>query len=356
LIPSTYFISIILARFKNLLTFAYPFHRTQTRMPFKQSFSEFFPPQPSFTENDIPSLVGKTYLITGGAAGVGKELCRMLYSAGATIFVAGRSLTNIEEAIKDIKDNPIGVANAGTKAPAGTIIPMILDLADLPSIKPAVEKLKLDASKIDVAFLNAGVMSPPAGSKTKQGYEQQWGTNVVGHFVLQKLLLPLLLATAQEKGEARVIWVSSDASKSSPSPDGIYWDNINDQNLRSMRLYAQSKAGNVILASETAARYGQDNIVSVSLNPGHLRTALQRHWNPYLVSIINATLTYEPRYGALTELFAGFSEQLGTQNNGKYLIPWGREGKMAKQIEKGLENGSGSRLWNLLEIETEQYV
>jgi retinol dehydrogenase 12 len=153
-------------------------------MPLKQTLSEFFPPSPDFTEKDLPSLSGKAYLITGGAAGIGKELARILFSAGATVYIAGRSLSNIEKAMKDIEHSPVQLQSAAATPATGRMVPLILDLADLPFIKPAVEKLKQQTSKLDVAFLNAGVMVPPRGSKTKQGYELQWGTNVVGHFVL----------------------------------------------------------------------------------------------------------------------------------------------------------------------------
>jgi len=325
-------------------------------MSLKQTFTEFFPPQPTFTEKDLPPLSGKTYLVTGGAAGVGKELCRMLYSAGATVLIVGRSLANIQHAIKDIVEGHVQLAGDKFAPTAGRMTPVIMDLADLPSIKPAIDGMKRDAIQIDAAFLNAGVMNPPSGSKTKQGYELQWGTNVVGHFLLQRLLLPLLLASAQENGEARVVWTSSDSSKWSPKPDGIFWDNINDTNKSPMTLYAQSKAAIIILATETSRRYGKDGIVAASLNPGHLKTELQRHVNSHLVSLINATLLYDARYGALTELFAGFSDTLGKESNGKYFIPWGREGKMVKHIKKGLDNGSGNRLWELLVKETEEYM
>jgi retinol dehydrogenase-12 len=327
-------------------------------MPLKQTFSEFFPPPPVFTEKELPSLSGKAYLITGGAAGIGKELARMLFSADATVYIAGRSLSNIEKATKDIVDNPVKLQRAAAAPATGKIVPIVFDLADLPSIKPAIEKIKQQTTKLDVAFFNAGVMVPPRESKTKQGYELQWGTNVVGHFVLQKLLLPLLLASARESGEARVVWVSSDASSNSPSPDGICWNDINSAKLDSWTTYGQGKAGDIILAAETARRYAKDNIIAASLNPGHLKTDLQRHWfsNSCITSLISAPLMYEPRYGALTELFVGLSEKVNTEKNGQYFIPWGREGKRPKHIEKGLENGSGSRLWDLLEKETEQYV
>jgi retinol dehydrogenase-12 len=325
-------------------------------MHVKQALSEFFPPKPSFTETDLPSLTGRTYVITGGAAGIGKELTRILYSANAIIYVAGRSLANIEKATADIVAKPSEGMNA--KPSSGKIIPMILDLSDLATIKPAVQKLLLQVTKIDAVFLNAGIMTPPKGWKTTQGYDIQWGTNVVGHFVLQKLLLPLLRDSAKQTGEARIVWTSSDGSNMSPSPDGIYWGDINGDKtgLGPWQLYGQSKAGNIILAAETARRYGADNVVAVSLNPGHLKTELQRHSDSCALGLINALLLYDARYGALTELFAGFSDTVGKENNGGYFIPWGRPGKIAQQVQKGLENGSGARLWDLLDGETAQYV
>jgi len=143
----------------------------------------------------------------------------------------------------------------------------------------------------------------------------------------------------------------------SPSPDGIYWSDINDTKGKrsSWNLYTQSKAGNVILAAETARRYAADNIITFSLNPGHLKTELQRHSDPCTAKLISAALLYDARYGALTELFAGFSSALTKEKSGSYLIPWGREGKMAAHLKRGLENGSGNRLWELLEKETAKY-
>ena len=75
-----------------------------------------------------------------------------------------------------------------------------------------------------------------------------------------------------------------------------------------------------------------------------------------VTSVLNATLMYEARYGALTELFAGFSSEVNQTTNGGYLIPWGRIGKISSHIAKGLENNSGDRLWKLLEDETARYA
>jgi retinol dehydrogenase-12 len=325
-------------------------------MSIKQTLSEFFPPKPTFTEADLPDLHGKTYLITGGAAGIGKELCRMLYSANATVIIAGRNLANIEKATKDIMDAP----SKGMKMEptSGKIVPLILDLGDLPTIKPAVEEFMKTITNLNTVIFNAGVMTPPPNSRTTQNYDLQWGTNVVGHFLLQKLMMPLLLESAKLNGEARIIWTASDGHTMSPSPDGIFWDDINGDktNLSPWNLYTQSKAGNVILASETARRYAADGIITASLNPGHLKTELQRHSQSCVLDLVNAALLYDARYGALTELSAGFSTALSKETNGLYFIPWGRVGVMAKHVKKGLEAGSGNRLWELLESETAQYA
>jgi retinol dehydrogenase-12 len=325
-------------------------------MRVRQTLSEFYPPKPTFTEADLPSLAGKTYLITGGAAGIGKELCRMLYSANATVYIAGRSLANIEKTTKEIVEKPSD--GMKVKPGSGNIIPLLVDLGDLSSIKPAVKELEQRVKKLDAVFFNAGVMTPPAGSKTTQGYDLQWGTNVVGHFLLQKLLLPLLRSSAKETGEVRIVWTASDGSNMSPSPDGIYWDDINGDKtgLSPWNMYTQSKAGNVIIATETARRFAPDNIIAASLNPGHLKTELQRHSESWVTNLISSTVLYDARYGALTELFVGFSSTFNMENTGGYFIPWGRVGMKATHIEKGLENGSGKRLWELLDEQTAQYV
>jgi retinol dehydrogenase-12 len=322
-------------------------------MSLKQTFLEYFPPKPTFSEADLPDLAGKNYLITGGAAGIGKEVARILFSANANVYIAGRSLANIEAAKADIILKP----SPGLKATSGQIIPVVLDLADLATIKPAVEGLVQNSTRFEVVFFNAGVMVPPTGSKTKDGYEMQWGTNVVGHFLLQRVLLPSLLSTAQQ-APVRVIWTSSDAINNATGSSGIQFEDISGEKkkISAIGLYSQSKVGDVVLAVETAARYGDQNILSASLNPGHLTTDLLRH-APWLVAtVMNATLLHEPRLGALTTLYAGFSDTLSKEANGAYFIPWGRPGKISKPVMNGLKNGSGKKLWDLLEKETAQFA
>ena len=234
-------------------------------MSLSQSLSEFYPPSPKYTENDVPDLPSKVYLITGGTSGIGLALAKILYSKNARVYITSRTPTSAENAIDEIKkDIPIS---------HGQVAYLTLDLTDLSTIAPAVNDFLAKESRLHSVWYNAGVMNTPAGSRTRQGYEIQWGTNVVAHFVINKLLMPILLFTAQvaQEGSVRSVWVSSDGHINfSPKPDGIDWNDIMIKQpdgwkggMSVMKYYGQSKAGDVILSKETATRYGKQGIVSV---------------------------------------------------------------------------------------------
>lgn len=76
-----------------------------------------------------------------------------------------------------------------------------------------------------------------------------------------------------------------------------------------------------------------------------------------LAKKLEGLVLHDPSFGALTELYAGFSDAIGTDNNGAYIIPWGRVGKIRQDIEAGFHHrGTGKKLWDILEKETEEYV
>jgi NAD(P)-dependent dehydrogenase (short-subunit alcohol dehydrogenase family) len=129
-------------------------------MPHISQFSAFFPPSPKFTDKNLPSLKGKVYIVTGGASGVGYELAKILYVAGGTVYIAARSIPRCEGAIEKIK------SETGTsKEKNGQLKSMVVDLADMTTLKPAAEKFMREESRLDVLVHNAAVMTPPAGSK-----------------------------------------------------------------------------------------------------------------------------------------------------------------------------------------------
>ncbi|KAK9316247.1 hypothetical protein V1522DRAFT_391824 [Lipomyces starkeyi] len=321
-----------------------------------QTITEVYPPSPKFTENDLPDLTGKVYLITGATAGIGLELLRILFWKNATVYVAARN----RELFREVKEKIMETPAIGTKAPSlGRMELILMDLADLPSIKPGVEELLSKTKTLDSVWYNAGVMMPPEGSKTIQGYELQWGVNVVGHFLLNRYLTPTIIESAKDApvDSVRVMWIASDANNLAPSPDGINWNDVNFEKTKgSMFLkYAQSKAGDIILGYEMAKRIRGTGVLSLSLNPGHLKSNLFRSRPPWHQKL-SALFSFDPRLGALTEIFAGFSPNINLAHNGGYFVPWGRFGTPRGSIQEGLEKrDTGKRLWEMLENETEMY-
>ncbi|KAK7215909.1 hypothetical protein V2G26_003912 [Clonostachys chloroleuca] len=321
-----------------------------------QIISEFKPPKPKFTEDNVPDLSGNVYLITGATGGVGLELAKILYKKNGRVYILGRSPAIAQDKIDAIK------REYSKSEPTGDLIFLYADLSDLSTIKPSVTEFMAMETKLNTVWYNAGIMNPPENLKTAQGHELQWGTNVVGHFLLNSLLTPIFLSTAKTPGiptgSVRTVWVSSDShSFFSPKPDGINWSDINYTSDRasSMVKYGQSKAACSLLALENAARLGQDNIISVSLNPGHLKSDLNRHAQTGVSNLLSFML-YPPYFGALTELAAGFSPDVSLNNNGAYLIPWGRIGKMNSSVQEGWEKrDSGRRLWDILEKDVELF-
>jgi NAD(P)-dependent dehydrogenase (short-subunit alcohol dehydrogenase family) len=229
-------------------------------MSLYQRLSEFYPPRPKFTEQNLPDLCGKIYLITGGTSGIGLALAKILYSKNAKVYITTRTASSAEKAITEIK------STSPTSTGALDFLPM--DLTDLTQIAPAVREFLKKETLLHSVWFNAGVMNVPVGSQTKQGYELQWGTNVVAHFLISQLLMPVLVATAKvaPKGSVRAVWVSSDGHINfSPAPDGLDWEDLEKKkgSLSPMSSYGQNKVGNVLLAKETAVRYGKNGIVAV---------------------------------------------------------------------------------------------
>lgn len=326
-----------------------------------QTYTEILPPTPTFTEKSLTDLSGKVYIVTGGASGVGFQLCKILYAKNATVYLAGRSKENADAAIAEITK----------EASTGTIKFLHIDLSDLSTVKPAAEEFLRQEDRLDVVWHNAGVMLPPEGTKDKHGHEIQLGTNVIAPWLLQSFLTPVLVRTAAlpdtPKNSVRTVWVASLANNSSPYPGGINWDDINfERPLTGIKtkivpmegrilMYGQSKAANIILAAEMAKRLQGTGVLALSLNPGNLRSKLDRT-SPWLVQqLLHKVVAYDAYYGGLTELFAGLSPEVTEEHNGAYIIPWGRLGEPRADIKRGLEE-NGKKLWEFCEGECKEYM
>ena len=214
-----------------------------------------------WTKENIPYQTGKTVIVTGANAGIGYETALALYEKGAKVILACRDLNKANAAAKAIQ----GVESEGS------VEVLHLDLSDLTSVKKAAETFKNNHQQLDLLINNAGVMVPPA-SKTVQGFELQFGTNVLGHYAFTGYLYPLLKATPQ----SRIVTVSSLVYRLG----NIDYGNLKlEKDYDPNREYAQSKLGNLLFTNELQRRIEKsgDSVLSVSSHPGITQTELARY-------------------------------------------------------------------------------
>ncbi|HTJ40071.1 MAG TPA: SDR family NAD(P)-dependent oxidoreductase [Dactylosporangium sp.] len=206
---------------------------------------------------DSVDLTGKRAVVTGGASGIGIETARALAAAGAEVTIAVRNTEAGERTAADL------VADTGNKQ----IHVGRLDLADQDSVRAFAGAWE---GPLHILVNNAGVMASPL-ARTPQGWEMQFATNHLGHFALAAGLLPALRAA----NGARVVAVSSSAHLRSP----VVFDDIhfNVREYDPWLAYGQSKTANVLFAVEADRRWSGDGIRVNALNPGGIRTNLQRH-------------------------------------------------------------------------------
>lgn len=320
-------------------------------------WTQFYPPAPAFTGASVGDLTGKVYLITGGASGVGLELVKLLYPKNPTIYIAARNQQKAEEAIAAVKE-----AFPESK---GTIHFLHLDLDDLTTIKKSAEEFLKKESRLDVLWNNAGVMVPPAGSKTKQGYELQLGTNCIAPFLFTKFLHPILRKTAETApaNSVRVIWTGSLAIEISGAKGGMKLDDLHYNKGGSQEYkYGQSKAGNLFLGAEFARLVNGEGIISVTQNPGMLKTALQRHVGGLRNWLYDTLFLQPPIFGGYTLLYSGLSPEITQEQNGRYIMPWGRLMTLRSDVQRGVtreeEGGAGTakKFWDWCEKEVEPYL
>lgn len=283
-------------------------------------------------------------------------MARILYHANATkVYLLSRSPESGGKAIEDIISSkpPLGMRPRSSEQGEALCF-LKLDLADLSSIKETAESfLKLE-TRLDVIWHNAAVMLAPEGSVTKQGHELTFATNVFGPYLFQHHLTPIMLQTARNpatsKGSVRVCWAGSGAAVAHPGQDGIVWEDwglsppeFQGFNGRTMR-YTQSKAANAILAAEMAKLHS--DIISCAFNPGGIKTDIARH-APWYLQAFHNLMSHPPRFGALTELYAGLSEDVA-ERNGCFVVPFGHVGGTLSKVEEGiLQRNSGTKLWDL---------
>ena len=239
-------------------------------------------------------LSGRLAIVTGGYSGIGLETTRALVGAGARVIVPARRPEVAQEALAGLESVTVDA----------------LDLGDLDSVHAFADRI-LDAGRsVDILVANAGIMACPE-TRVGPGWEAQFATNHLGHFVLANLLWPLLAAD----GGARVVAVSSRGHKRS----GIRFDDLMfESGYEKWQAYGQAKTANVLFAVQLDA-LGQDaGVRAFSLHPGGILTPLQRHLTReemvgygWIDEDGNPLVEFKtPEQGAATSVWAATSPQL----------------------------------------------
>ncbi len=245
-------------------------------------------------------LTGKRVLVTGVSAGLGVETARALAAHGASVVGAARDLGKARDATASVR--------AALK-PGATFDLVELDLASLKSVRAAADKLVKDGRKFDVVIANAGVMATPKG-KTADGFETQFGTNHLGHFVFVNRIASLI------KPGGRLVNLSSAGHRFADV-------DLDDPNFERTEYapfvaYGRSKTANVLFAVEFDRRHKANGVRATAVHPGGIQTELGRHMTPELVqqmmkSINESRPAGAPAFefktvpqGAATSVWAGF--------------------------------------------------
>ena len=236
---------------------------------------------------DVVDLTGTTALVTGASAGLGVETVRALSSHGAAVIAGVRDLAKAHAAL--------GGVNCELRT---------LDLADLASVRSFCEGVLGDHDHLNLLVANAGVMAAPEG-RTADGFETQFGTNHLGHFVLVNRLVPLLVAGAP----SRIVNLSSaghrlsDVDLDDPHFEQVPYD--------PWTAYGRSKTANILFAVELDRRLRDRGVRATAVHPGTIMTELSRHMTEESMAALQERRAGRPmtfksiEAGAATSVWAG---------------------------------------------------
>jgi len=240
------------------------------------------------TTEDVLSgvnLKGKRILVTGVSAGLGVETARSLVAHGAYVMGAARDLIKAEGATEQVRKD--AAANDG-----GFEL-IELDLGDLKSVRAAADKLITKGELFDVVIANAGLMATPFGH-TVDGFETQFGTNHLGHFVFVNRIAPLI------RDGGRLVNLSSAGHRYS----NVDLDDPNFEKTpyEPFVAYGRSKTANILFAVAFDKRHRGRGVRATAVHPGGIQTELGRYSEP----------------GRIEKLLADINRQLAEQGKGPF--------------------------------------
>jgi NAD(P)-dependent dehydrogenase (short-subunit alcohol dehydrogenase family) len=260
-------------------------------------------------------------LVTGSNSGIGLETVRVLGKRGARVIAAART----EEKAR------LATANL-----AGEFVPVACELSDPASVRACVDAVKKQGRKLDSLICNAGIMALP-NLERACGYELQFFTNHIGHFMLVTGLLDSLA------DNGRVVVLSSAAHGSAP-PGGIQFDNLTgDKGYMSWLAYGQSKLANLLFAKELSRRLSGTNKTANAVHPGVIATNLARSMNPLVrigLSVASPLAFKSAAQGAATQCYVAVHPQVDGKT-GEYFA----DCNVARSSRYSRDPELASRLW-----------
>jgi NAD(P)-dependent dehydrogenase (short-subunit alcohol dehydrogenase family) len=253
------------------------------------------------------NLKGKRILVTGASAGLGVETSRALAAHGAHVVGAARDLNKAEAATEQVRKDA---------ANGGSFELIELDLANLKSVRACADQLLAKGELFDVVIANAGVMAPPLGH-TVDGFETQFGTNHLGHFVLVNRIASLI------RDGGRLVNLSSSGHRYA----NVDLDDPNFEHTHYEPFigYGRSKTANILFAVEFDRRHRQRGVRAAAVHPGGIRTELGRHVGS----------------GALDKMLTDINQQLAAQGKGPY--QW-----------KTIPQGAATSVWTAVVAQSEE--
>ena len=246
-------------------------------------------------------LTGRRFLVTGASGGLGLETSRALASKGAIVVMAARAQAKNE------------TAAAGIRAvhPDAKLESLILDLGSLTSVRAAAVEFMSRNVALHGLILNAGIMATPLGH-TVDGFEQQFGVDHLGHFLLARDLLPRLV----ESAPARVVVLSSAGHQMGD----VDFDDVNFErrDYEPFLAYGAAKTCNVLHAVEIDRRYRDQGVRAFAVHPGVIHTELGRYMTDETMASLISRLSESPvamawksaEQGAATSVWAATSPLL----------------------------------------------
>jgi NAD(P)-dependent dehydrogenase (short-subunit alcohol dehydrogenase family) len=263
--------------------------------------------------------------VTGCNSGLGLESLRVLSLRGAHVIAAARSEEKAASAIAQVSAD-------------GT--PVACELSQPDAVRACVAQVRELGRPLDGMICNAGIMALPK-LQQKLGYELQFITNHIGHFILVTGLLEQLT----EKG--RVVMLSSGVHTMAPD-EGIQFDNLNgERGYKPWKAYGQSKLANLLFARQLARRLQGSNQTANAVHPGVIRTNLGRHMGGFvngMFAFVGPLFTKSVAQGAATQCYVATHPSLATIS-GRYFADCNE----APSSRQGRDERLAERLWTTTE-------